>query len=337
MLRGDLNWYKQGWGGSHEFQTGFLAMPRSNYDKNVEYLNDGFIFEEQRQRDPEQSCRRAPCRSHRQYVARRSRAAPVLWPRQRHRRLRAGHVEAGLTHDGHRRRSRRFRASLRRASRPQAAVEHGSRAPRGVLVPADGGCEKRPARHLRQVPPAIDGYPQPGAVVWRQRRAGAAEHVPISTETAPSRPQFVTPPRGDDDFQPAVRSRSSPAEFRRVDARLPAAVPRTDRDGRCRNREGQSRSVRAGRHQRDLPGRPHQALRRVRQGRSEPGPAVSADQQHVEHDALPRASGDGLQEHVAWVPGAVHRAAPVATPEGTWNPTDPATVHPAGRVPQQRA
>ena len=23
MLRGDVNWYKQGWGGSHDFQAGF--------------------------------------------------------------------------------------------------------------------------------------------------------------------------------------------------------------------------------------------------------------------------------------------------------------------------
>jgi Carboxypeptidase regulatory-like domain len=52
MLRGDLNWYKQGWGGSHEFRTGFLAMPRSNYEKRVEYLNNGFTLEEQKQKDP---------------------------------------------------------------------------------------------------------------------------------------------------------------------------------------------------------------------------------------------------------------------------------------------
>ena len=32
MLRGDVRWYKNGWQGSHEFETGFLAMPgtRSN-------------------------------------------------------------------------------------------------------------------------------------------------------------------------------------------------------------------------------------------------------------------------------------------------------------------
>ena len=52
MIRGDVTYYKQGWGGSHEIQGGFLAMPRSIYDKNVHYLNDGFILEERRMVHP---------------------------------------------------------------------------------------------------------------------------------------------------------------------------------------------------------------------------------------------------------------------------------------------
>jgi hypothetical protein len=48
MLRGDLTYYREGPGGSHQIQTGFLAMPRSIYDKNVRYLNNGFILEEER-------------------------------------------------------------------------------------------------------------------------------------------------------------------------------------------------------------------------------------------------------------------------------------------------
>lgn len=67
MLRGDLTWYKQGWGGSHDFQTGFLAMPRNNYDKNIVYLNDGFIFEERRQINPADAAA-GTVPFHRQYV-----------------------------------------------------------------------------------------------------------------------------------------------------------------------------------------------------------------------------------------------------------------------------
>jgi hypothetical protein len=52
MLRGDVMSYKEGWGGSHEIQTGFLAMPRSIYTKNVHFLNDGFVVEERRMINP---------------------------------------------------------------------------------------------------------------------------------------------------------------------------------------------------------------------------------------------------------------------------------------------
>ena len=49
MLRGDVTWYARGLGGTHDVQTGFLALPRNHYDKRIQYLNDGFIFEERRQ------------------------------------------------------------------------------------------------------------------------------------------------------------------------------------------------------------------------------------------------------------------------------------------------
>ena len=52
MFRGDVTWYTRGWGGTHDVQTGFLALPRNHFDKNVQYLNDGFIFEERRQINP---------------------------------------------------------------------------------------------------------------------------------------------------------------------------------------------------------------------------------------------------------------------------------------------
>jgi hypothetical protein len=46
-IRGDLTWYKQGWGGSHEFQTGFFLAPNNVYDLITRYTNNGFILEEQ--------------------------------------------------------------------------------------------------------------------------------------------------------------------------------------------------------------------------------------------------------------------------------------------------
>lgn len=47
MARGDATYYKQGWQGTHEFQTGFFIEPRNTYDQIRHYLNDGFWRERQ--------------------------------------------------------------------------------------------------------------------------------------------------------------------------------------------------------------------------------------------------------------------------------------------------
>ena len=52
MIRGDLTWFKQDWIGGHEFQTGFLLMPRNSYEGVSTALNDGFISAERRLTDP---------------------------------------------------------------------------------------------------------------------------------------------------------------------------------------------------------------------------------------------------------------------------------------------
>lgn len=53
MIRGDLTWFKdRAWLGSHELQTGVFAAPGSKYDQETRYVNDGFVFEERRMRDP---------------------------------------------------------------------------------------------------------------------------------------------------------------------------------------------------------------------------------------------------------------------------------------------
>jgi hypothetical protein len=45
MIRGDLTYFKQGWVGSHEFQTGFFLEPQNIYDQVTTYTNDGFFRE----------------------------------------------------------------------------------------------------------------------------------------------------------------------------------------------------------------------------------------------------------------------------------------------------
>jgi hypothetical protein len=52
VFRGDLTYFREGWGGSHEFKTGVWAAPVLARDVLSRALNDGFILERQRQIDP---------------------------------------------------------------------------------------------------------------------------------------------------------------------------------------------------------------------------------------------------------------------------------------------
>lgn len=52
IVRGDFTYFKNDWGGTHEFQTGFFAAPRNRYDLETQYVNGGFFLEERRMKDP---------------------------------------------------------------------------------------------------------------------------------------------------------------------------------------------------------------------------------------------------------------------------------------------
>lgn len=59
LARGDITYFKQGWKGSHEFQTGFFLEPQNKYDQIRHYLNDGFSLE-RRTPDPANPARLIP-------------------------------------------------------------------------------------------------------------------------------------------------------------------------------------------------------------------------------------------------------------------------------------
>ncbi len=52
IIRADLTYFKDGWFGNHQFQTGIFAAPRNRYDQETNYVNGGFVLEEQRLRVP---------------------------------------------------------------------------------------------------------------------------------------------------------------------------------------------------------------------------------------------------------------------------------------------
>jgi hypothetical protein len=51
QLRGDLTWYKGGWGGSHDFKVGFLALPNVHLERTLIH-NDPIISESRRLVNP---------------------------------------------------------------------------------------------------------------------------------------------------------------------------------------------------------------------------------------------------------------------------------------------
>jgi Carboxypeptidase regulatory-like domain/TonB dependent receptor len=55
LIRGDMTYYKAGWGGAHEFATGFFLEPQNIYDQVTEYTNNGFFREYQTLIDPTNS------------------------------------------------------------------------------------------------------------------------------------------------------------------------------------------------------------------------------------------------------------------------------------------
>jgi Carboxypeptidase regulatory-like domain/TonB dependent receptor-like, beta-barrel len=67
MLRGDVTYVKDRWAGSHELQAGFFGAPRSSYDTENVYINNGFIIEERVMVDPNDAAK-GSVPFHRQYT-----------------------------------------------------------------------------------------------------------------------------------------------------------------------------------------------------------------------------------------------------------------------------
>ena len=55
VLRGDLTYYLTGWGGGHEFRAGIWAAPSMVRETTTEYINNGFVLQEDRYIDPSNS------------------------------------------------------------------------------------------------------------------------------------------------------------------------------------------------------------------------------------------------------------------------------------------
>ncbi len=177
VLRGDLTYYRDGWRGSHQFQTGFFAAPRNTYDQTTEYVNDGFVLEEHRLRDLRQRRRRHRAVPPPLQLA--GVADDAGGARPRLRRLRAGHVARQQPADDEPRRPRRFRQAQRRDLRHRAAEQQLDRSAARLLVPAHQGFAQRVARQLCARARAGDGARRDHACSAPTRRRGSVDEYDV--------------------------------------------------------------------------------------------------------------------------------------------------------------
>ena len=312
----------------------------NNFDQNTVYLNDGFIFEEQRQIDPNNPGRRdgavPPAVHHRQ-----PESAHRVRARQGHRLLRPGHLEADVAADGDAGRAGGPRAALRRAARILAAVEHRGRAAARLLVSADRRREERAAWHLRARARAAAGRRGIRRVVVRRRRRRRPSATPTTLDgDGTFEAVFDTPPRAGVGLRrcSSIPSCSQPIIDEFI-ARLPAAVPRAGERGRGRHRRKIHNSCsRRPTSTGSIPSGPEPAVRRLRRWSIRTRACVYRLTNNTwSADALPRAADDGGQEPVATTSrsmAAIHRQ--WQHDSGTWNPTDPARFIQPDAFPNNR-
>ncbi len=147
IIRADLTYFKDGWFGNHQFQTGIFAAPRNRYDQQTNYVNDGFVLEEQRLRDLN-NIGAGTIPFHRRYIT-----PTTLTTRQARDRDIGIYLQDSWRPNGrlsiNAGRARRLREALRRRVQDHAPAEHRDRAALRLLVPADQGRPHRPARQRR--------------------------------------------------------------------------------------------------------------------------------------------------------------------------------------------
>ena len=186
----------------------------NNFDQETVYLNDGFIYEEQRLVDPNNAAL-GTIPFHRQYIT-GNRALLSASGRDKDIGFYVQDTwKAGTPIDDDARRARRSGAALRLAARFLAPVEHGSGAARRLLVSVDVGREERAAWHIRAGARAVAGRTARRVVVRRCRCGSRPRHL-RSRQQRHLRAGVRRAAAHARRSQPAVRSRHEPADHRRV-------------------------------------------------------------------------------------------------------------------------
>ena len=336
MLRGDLTYFKDGWRGNHEFQTGFFAAPRSTYDQITEYVNDGFVLEEARLRD-------------RQQPGGRVRAVPSPLPRAGALQTRAAEdrnvgfyvqdnwrptnrlvINGGVRFDWVKRNDDVFNIER------QNCWQIGPRIGLSYMVTDDAKNILR-ASYVRRA--RADDGPRCHHDL-RCRRRGRLSAT-ISTIDGDGR--FETSPDESDraDARPSPRSSSIPTSISRSSTSSSSGSASSSRgqwsaDVACMNRSYQDMYARVDVNGR-YPSGPGQPFLRLRPRRSQPRHRLPADQQlwsTLEWQALEMTVAKNLSNNFQ---ALIEHQPAVAALRRHVEPDRPGAVHPAGRVPERQA
>jgi hypothetical protein len=324
-LRADLTYFKDGWAGSHEFQTGFFGSPRSTYDTETIYLNDGFILEERRQVDPASPVK-GTVPFHRRY------ASPLdLTTRQARDRNFAFYGQdswkptvrltavVGLRLDWVRRFDNIFNVTRENSRIVQPRVGFS------YLVTQD-------ARNVLRGSYVRVGEQMMGrdavTLFGAAGRAGFVDTYDLDGDGT-FETRFDDPARTGSLGGERVRFEPSPAVSGRAHRRLSKAASVCARHRRRRDSSRLQGHVRAHRHQRLLPSRTEPAVRWFREGGSHARDRLSADEQLVEPPELHGARNHGHEEPLSRV--SVHGRDQPAVPahQRQLESDRPGSVHPA--------
>ena len=326
VLRGDLTYFQEAWGGSHEFKTGIYAAPRLKRDTTTNYVNDGFDLQETRQIDPSNPA-----------------AGTVVW----HERFRTPAINPSIVERDsdiafyaqdawkpHPRVTANVGcASIASAGTTSCLISIANTAPPSARLGVASSSRPTPERAARQLARLFEQVNGRDYIV-QFGNTGGVTTTDLYTDKAGVKTAVVTPPTGRwTRGCCSTRASISPGPTN-TSSDSASSSPHVQRRHR-RDAPHLSRPVRAGRHQRPLSVRTVPAVRRVRPDRSEPGDRLQGNQRRLDAGGGQQPRRDHRQEHVAQLPDGAEPDQAVATSRGHVESDRPGAVHPAGGVRQR--
>ena len=277
LIRGDLTYYKQGWGGGHEFRTGIWAAPSMVRETVTEQVNGGFGLQRDRFIDPNNpAAGTTPF-----YLRTRTPAiAPAI---SEHDRDIAFYAQDSWTP------TPRLTANV--GLRVDFIKRHdkilGIDRQKSTAVQPRAGVSYLITEDARNVIRASYGrlYEQVNGrdyIVTFGQTTGAVDQTETYIDKLGNRTSVFTPAHAQRRPQRCSSTRTCTSRSSTSSRSATTGSSPGRSASASPPRSAASRQLRRGRHQRHLPDRAGPAVHRLRQGRSEPRHHHPGDQQHLD-------------------------------------------------------